>query len=217
MPDSFSLIAYDAACAAVAEARRVDELKDILDIAAAMKEYARRARNRQMEEDAAEIRVRATRKLGELIKAQKESVGLNTGAAGGGEKDGPRGLLKNPRDNRPTLASQGINKNLAHQARVLVAMSEEEFTEAIVEARATASRSMRRVVNAAAIEQERKAYRARTHQGGTVADLHSLAASGQRFGVVYADPAWKFLTYSGKGGSGKAQSVPSGARVLRVA
>jgi hypothetical protein len=87
MPDSFSLIAYDAACAAVAEARRVDEVKGILDKSAAMKEYARRANNHQLEEDAAEIRVRATRKLGELIKAQK-----------GGDRGRARQIPRHQRD-----------------------------------------------------------------------------------------------------------------------
>ena len=35
--------------------------------------------NRQLEVDAAEIRMRAERRLGELIRAQKETVGLAKG------------------------------------------------------------------------------------------------------------------------------------------
>ncbi len=61
----------------------------------------------------------ATRRLDQLRQAQKETVGLNAGAAAGGEKEGPRGLYVNPRDDRPTLASQGIDKNLAHQASAI--------------------------------------------------------------------------------------------------
>src|SRR5262249_10747734 len=44
-----------------------------------------------------------------------ETVGLNRGAAARGKNALARGLLVNPRD-RPTLASQGIDKNLAQQA-----------------------------------------------------------------------------------------------------
>jgi hypothetical protein len=143
--------------------------------------------------------MRATRRLAELIEAQKETVGLNQGAVGGGRKIGPRGSLIDPRDVRPTLASQGIDKHLAHDARVLGKLTEEEFTEAVADARAAASRAFKAVVNAAAIEQEREAYRARVTQGGTVADLVALAVSGFRAGVIVPDPPWAFETYSVQG------------------
>jgi hypothetical protein len=38
------------------------------------------------------LRLRATRRLGEMVQAQKESVGLNTGLAG----SAVTGLVKNP-------------------------------------------------------------------------------------------------------------------------
>jgi N6-adenosine-specific RNA methylase IME4 len=190
--DSLSLIPYDVACRAVAEARRIDELKDMLDIAAITKEYARRAKNHQMEADAVEIRLRATRRLNELIQAQRQTVGLAQGTRGS--------KIKGARvDDKPTLAEAGIDKNLAHQARVLGKLSDEKFEQAIADARDTASRAFKTAVNAAAIEQEREAYRARTYQGGTIADLEALAQSGKRFGVISPDFPWDFETWSDKG------------------
>jgi hypothetical protein len=124
------LVRYDAACRALAEARSVDEVKDIRDKAVAMACYARQAQNRSLEADAAEIRMRATRKLDGLRRAQKETIGLNTGAKGIGTSNEVRV------NEKPTLASQGIDKNLAQQARVLGKLSDEGFEEAVTEARA---------------------------------------------------------------------------------
>ena len=123
-----SLARYDAACRALAEARSVDEVKDIRDQAVAMAAYARQAKNRDLEADAVEIRMRATRKLDELRQAQKETVGL---AKGGGGKHGRKRVIE-----KPTLESQGIGKNLAQQARVLGKLSDEGFEKAVTKTRA---------------------------------------------------------------------------------
>src|SRR6266542_4340007 len=73
-----ALILYDAACRAVAECKTVDEAKDLRDKAEAMRAYAHQAKNRNLEIDAAAIRMRAERR-GELIAAQKATVGLASG------------------------------------------------------------------------------------------------------------------------------------------
>ena len=194
-----ALTFYEAARFALSEARRVDEVKDIRDQAIARAAYARQAKNRDLEADCVEIRLRATRRLDQLCKAQKETVGFNQGAAGGGEKDGSRGLLINPRDSRPTLAMQGIDKNLAHQARVLGAMDETAFEATIADARDKVARAVRNAVREVEIWQEREAYSARAKQGGTVDDLIALAASGYRAGVICVDVPSHYTTYSGKG------------------
>jgi N6-adenosine-specific RNA methylase IME4 len=192
MSTQTALILYDAACRAIAEAVAIDEVKSIRDQTIAMAACARVAKDRQMEADAVVLRLRATRHLGELIEAQRQTVGLSQGG-----RPTKTGLSENPV--LPTLAMQGIDKNLAHDARVLVKLSGEGFEQKVADARAATNRPYKAVVNAAAIEQERAAYRARVKQGGTVDDLVALAASGFRAGVIYGDPPWPFETYSVQG------------------
>jgi N6-adenosine-specific RNA methylase IME4 len=185
------LTRYDAACRALAAVRSVDEAKDIRDKAVAMAAYARQAKNCDLEADAVEIRMRATRRLDQLRQAQKETVGL---ATGGDARKVARGK-QNP-EQKPTLASQGIDKNLAKQARVFGAMDEAAFERKVADARGSVSRVFRRAVREAEIAQEREERRARTSHGGSVADLHKLIADGFRAGVIAADPPWSFNYYS---------------------
>ena len=67
-----------------------------------MRVYARQSKNRTLEVDATEIRMRAERRLGELITTQKETVGL---ATGGGDTSGGSRVL--PPQEPPTLAEAG--------------------------------------------------------------------------------------------------------------
>ncbi len=64
------------------------------------------AKDKSLEIDANEIRMRAERRLGEMISVLKRTVGLNPG-------NRLRGSSEEPRDNRPTLAESGIDKNLS--------------------------------------------------------------------------------------------------------
>src|SRR5262249_29855949 len=86
------LIKYDAACRAIAEAKRGDEVKRIRDVSIALKEYARQARNYELEADAIEIRMRATRRMDQMRQEQKATVELAKGGrpyqrkATGGDK-----------------------------------------------------------------------------------------------------------------------------------
>jgi hypothetical protein len=92
-------------------------VKDIHDQAVAMAACARLAKNRELEADAIEIRMRATRRMDQMRQAQKETVGLSAGAR------------------QTHAASQGLDKNRAHQARLLGAMDETAFARMVAEAR----------------------------------------------------------------------------------
>lgn len=118
-----SLIKYEAACHALAEAKAVDEVKDIRDKADAMRIYAMQAKNKSLEIDAAEIRIRAERRLGEMIAAQKANEGLNSGRAG----RSPIAVDSNDRDTRPTLSDVGVSKDLSSRAQKLAAVPSDEF------------------------------------------------------------------------------------------
>ena len=129
-----------------------DEVKEIRNQSEALRAYAIQAKNRQLEIDAGEIRLRAERRLGELLKAQKESVGLNHGARPG--KTGTKGvpLL----DSRPKLSEAGIDKKLSARSQQLAAIPGERFESMLGEWRGRVERETERVTVNLLKESERQ-------------------------------------------------------------
>jgi len=78
-----------------------------------MRAYARQAKNKRLEIDAADIRIRAERRIGQLIAAQKDA-GLLAKPSGANQH-----RVRSQPDAPPTLSEAGIDKNLAHRARQL--------------------------------------------------------------------------------------------------
>jgi hypothetical protein len=142
----------------IAAADTVEQVTRIRNRAIGLAAAARAATDREMEAEAAVLRLEAERKLGQLIAAQREAVGLNVGTAGQGR---PKlgGFSDNPPkpDDRPTLAEAGIDKNLAHRARQAAAMSEQEFEAAVEAKREAAKQPAPQKVKAAESEAETEA------------------------------------------------------------
>jgi hypothetical protein len=76
------LVRYDQMCNAIAECSRVDEAKEIRDQAKALEVYAAQANNTEAERKACEIRIRAERRAGQLLKAANSAPGVREAPAG---------------------------------------------------------------------------------------------------------------------------------------
>ena len=105
---------YDTARRALAEALRIDEVKDIRDKAEALRHYARQAQDHEMQVWAAEIKLRAERRAGEML--------------GEMEKQGP-GEYQRSHDVTvaPSLAEIGISKMQSSRWQEEASVSDPDF------------------------------------------------------------------------------------------
>ena len=97
-----ALVKYDQARLALAACRNVDDIKDIRDKSEAMRLYAKQANDTELEQWAAEIKLRAQRAIGEIsagLEKQKNQAALPSG-----------GKSKNE-----TLKDAGISTSTAHR------------------------------------------------------------------------------------------------------
>ncbi|MDQ1831957.1 hypothetical protein [Massilia scottii] len=77
-----ALVKYDQARLALAACRNVDDIKDIRDKSEAMRMYAKQANDTELEQWAAEIKLRAQRAIGEIsagLEKQKNQAALPSG------------------------------------------------------------------------------------------------------------------------------------------
>lgn len=117
-----SLERYDHMCRAIAEAYEVDEVKDIRDKTVALEMYFRQAKNTEAERRACEIRLRAERKAGVLLK-QAEEAGQRAGR-GGDRKSESKSC-------GTTLNDLGISRDQSSKWQQLADVPEDQFEAAL--------------------------------------------------------------------------------------
>jgi N6-adenosine-specific RNA methylase IME4 len=192
-----ALVRYDAACRAVAEAKSVDEAKDIRDKAEAVRIYARQAKNRALEIDCAEIRFRAERRIGEIKRAMRGAGMLHEGGRPSKTSAVTAEVLQ------IKLADLGVGEKLSVRAERLAEVEPDSFERLVARWRAHQEAERDRVsLNILKEERERARraeHEARTFEGGKVDDLHKLIAAGFQSAAILADPPWHFLARSEKG------------------
>jgi hypothetical protein len=107
------LAKYDAMVYAIAECHQVDEAKDIRDKARAMEVYASLAMNFDAERQAADIRIRAEVKTGELLSGSDKAKNQHLSA----------GSATRPAQ---TLSDMGIKKDQSSKWQKMAAIPEKE-------------------------------------------------------------------------------------------
>lgn len=143
------LVRYEAARTALAEAHRVDEVKDIRDKAEAMAAYARQAKDQELILWATEIKVRAERRAGEMLaQAGERGERVTHRDARWGDKSESQDATR-----KPTLADIGITKDQSARWQSLASMSDEHFETAV----ATAKEQAGQVTTAFMLREAQKA------------------------------------------------------------
>jgi N6-adenosine-specific RNA methylase IME4 len=178
------LIRYDAACRALDAARRVDEVKHIRDMAVAAQVYATQAKDKRLLDHATQIRKRAERRAGQLLRQMEK----NKGAAGGGKKSAPRGRLTQPRDTTPKLADLGISKGESARWQKIAGLDEKTFEQQTEAAVAKAWSAM----DGTSTEEKRER---RAEREIALASKIMLLPE-KKYGVILADPEWRFEPWS---------------------
>jgi hypothetical protein len=113
------LVHYSAMCREIQHCARIDEVKNIRDKAMALAVYAKQALNHDAEKKAAEVRLRAEIRAGELLKVMEKAKG---GAEPGVGRKGKNGIERP--DSIPTLPQLGISPDQSSQWQKLAAIPE---------------------------------------------------------------------------------------------
>ena len=124
------LVKIKRAQAYLIEVKTLQQAKEVIALAAAAEVYARRI-NASIETTnyAAEIRLRAERKLGEILNTNPVAKGTR-GTLRGKESSGSTKLAP-PEDDAPTIASVGVTKKESSRAKDLAELSEQEFEQTL--------------------------------------------------------------------------------------
>jgi len=169
---------------ALAEAKTLDEIKEIKDIAIAVKAYAKaKGLGREMQNEAAEIEIRAIREMGKLIREKQEAGEIAT------RNNNPGTFTGVPQENtRKTLSDIGVSRKESSTSKNLAAIDDNKFEEIIQETISEKKPLTKtKILREAAKEKVQK----------------SPEIPEGKYRIIYADPPWKY--------SDKKEYRPEGA------
>lgn len=172
------LVKYDNARRALQEAHTVDEVKDIRDKAEALRLYAKQAKDIDMAVWAAEIKLRAERKAGNLIQEKQANGEL----ASKGKPPSDELLMLQ----RATLSDHGINRTESARWQQEAAVPDEAFEQYIAECRQKSD-----MPTAAALRRLNSADR-REERVADILKGNQELGTDKKYPVIYADPPWRY-------------------------
>lgn len=184
---STQLIHFDAARRSLEMAASIDEVKVIRDKAARLQEYVRQqGATLEMQNQCAEIKIRAERKAGEMLEVM--------------DRQGPtRPKEKVSHDETlftPKLSDFGISRSSSSRWQSVAAIPEEEFEQHIADTKAArkelTSKGVQTLAKTLKKEKKLKMFAENNSSTQAVKKLQDLIDSGQKFKTIYADPPWQY-------------------------
>lgn len=180
---------FDRAMYHLAKATRIDETMAIKDQAEQMKLLGRQAKDKTLQADAAELAMRAERRLGEILIAAFEAGQLSKGR----RKSVPGGNTSTL-----TLDEVGIDRKLSSKAQALAGSPEAIFEQTVRESRDKILAGKAIVINPIKdVTKKQKQILRRVKEAQLAAKAKSLPK--EVYQLIYADPEWKFETWSENG------------------
>jgi hypothetical protein len=139
---STALALYNSACDALTKARTLLDVTDVANKAAAIKELARLTKERPLEIQAADLRIRSERSLGKMLA----QVGLHKGGRPSKKTKSKSETVSNSETvSTPTLDELGIDAKLSSRAQDLASIPDATFESRIALWRDRAERGAGRV------------------------------------------------------------------------
>lgn len=171
--ESQSLVQIDIARRALIEASTIPEVKELRDKAQVIQDYMKQQKySFEAQNHAAELKLRAERRLGEMLAEQIPHEG---GRPGKPSHD----VIVPP----PTLQQLGITPMQSHRWQLESSMPEETFERFIAETKAKADELTSRAALGIAMRLKHEAKKAETNE--------AIMPDGL-FGVISIDPPWPY-------------------------
>jgi N6-adenosine-specific RNA methylase IME4 len=181
---STELTYFNAAKTALAKATKIDEVKEIRDKAEAVRLYKKMAgESQEMQNQCAEIAIRADRRIGEILRDMPKSEG---------GRPTKTGTKKVPVSGAVTLADMGLDKKQSEYAQAVAAMTESEFERQIEEIEKS-PKALTRAGFRTTVQRKKKAKehdRHRAENAKKVATVPDPTTLESVFSTIVVDPPW---------------------------
>jgi len=190
-----SLAQYDAARAALAAATRIDEILPLRAQMEHLKLHAKHVQDKVLLAEAADIQIRAEAKLGFLL-IEAEKVGYIR-----------QGRPRKPDPENPTISEGftlkeiGVSHRLSADSQQKASISEQALEAMIAGVRQRIMNGRGKIIEEVDATDQKK--RARENREKILGGMQ-LALPDKKFGVILADPEWRFATYSRDSGLDRA-------------
>lgn len=188
-----TLAQYSRAEKALEKATRVDEILPLLDDVAHLKLHAQKIKDRSLLARANAFQERAERRLGEVIIEAKKAGHFPEGRPANNGTSGAPLIAK--------LSEVGIDKKLSARAQKAAALDAETFERKVQHLK-------ERIVSGGAmlVDREERQAAKRERRSAREAELgaRQSALPTKRYGVILADPPWRFKSYSEETGMDRA-------------